>query len=375
MADSPEFSSLVSFSWTRLVAGFLILVLIVGIGLTAFNYGMRRLAHDRVQEANALLNGPVQDRSLDDAPRPYRNQIRTLRAHQYDLIQSLMNARDRRSLDDQLEERYRDQMMTYDLPADWRQQLPAELEAWKQQQEDTYARQLAGIHTTVKELAETTSDLENRVNDLRSDSVPEGFEPYRERSVQFFQGWEGTLNDALDVLSEDPERHRLTEQQFDRVVDVSDSITDLVQHLYRLQALEHRWSAWIQAERTYRDALRFYPQYAPAHRGLGDLYRQAGFNQVADHFYRQAVRIQPGGEMANEVEERFRSRLDSTDSPWAQYNLAYLHHQRGRTNKARERLEQIKQSSRADVFLRALTQQRLQLIDDGIPPYSKGANY
>ncbi len=373
--DEADFEEISFVRWEVLLAAFGILVLVIAGGAWVFEATMTTMAEDRVREARSILRQEEDLADLKLASGPWTEEIRRLRTLQMEVGRALLAENDRRNLDAELERRFREQMLTHEQPEDWRDRLPSDLEQWYQTRREEQRQSIEQLFGRVREGVDRSLRLLEQLISIEREELPGAFQPYWERSQHEFFHLEREIEQLRDELPSDADAPRLSDETFGRINDFTAHLSDLIRHLFRAQALADRWQGWLYAEQLLHDALRIRPDYPPAFRGLGDAYRKVGLTRVADHYYRQVVRVEPHGADADWIQDHFEQRREDGGSNWNRYNRAFLAHQRGDESEAEQLLMDILDEGPDDPLLVYLVERRLKYLEDGVPPYSKAAYF
>ncbi len=333
----------------------------------------------RVDEAKYIL-----DRA-DTAPR----EITPLTLELEELVAETARDRDRlleilgadrqvQQLETELEQRFLQQTFHFELPDNWREQIPDNLDAWYAAELESRREALTAVYA---ELGEFIDDVRSRVT--RGEEIKTGLNtgPGFAETIERYETSRDALLTALDriekrlqTVTEDAGNGvQISPQLFDALVELPNLITRQKLQYRRFSALTAAPAGYLYAERYLRDALRIFPKNSEALYQLGRVYEAMELPVIAAENYARAIKVNPEFERTDQIIERFRQRVEETpENSRARYDLAFALHESGQPAAARQQLEEVLQLEAGEYsMVSVLAEKRLGYIDRGVSIYNR----
>jgi len=341
-------------STTWLVSVFLVILVILSTLFWWFQRSMRANSNERVAEAVVMLdrfestntNSGEQTSKVD----PLTFELEEMRAEtQRDrdfLTEGLAHDSYPRRIESKLKQRFLQQSFYGDLPSDWKEQLPSELEEWKRKQDRQQQQRLRRTLARIPRILETHRDNLSRLEQIHGEmNFPDEFSQTRERFLQTRSIFENRLDQLEQAFSEiDPEQFsdlQYPEPIFQAIKRLLDPMVWMELQYRRFSGLSSAPASLIYAEQALKDALRIDPKNPEAHYQLGRTYGRLGLEAISGEHYLRALRVSRGESYhrRSEIVEMMESnRKENPDSSRARYELGWAYYEVGNESQAFEQL-------------------------------------
>ncbi len=250
-------------------------------------------------------------------------------------------------IDAELEQRFLDQSFHFELPDDWREQIPPQLQEWHDGELDQRRAEVAALYSELVNFAERNLERQQRADELLEELDPgeefsETLDRYEAHRSNYIAALEQLKSQAETAAADAGEEPRLASSVYDAMLELPNLLNRTQLQYRRLSALTSAPPAYFYAERYLRDALRIDPRNPEAKYQLGRVYDYLDLDEVSGEHYARAIKADPGYERAGEIIEMFEQRVEeSPEDSRASYDLAFALHEYGEEDRAREQLYKV----------------------------------
>jgi|GEM_PF-6588099 len=336
----------VDFKWT--LAMFGVIFLILSALLFWFGRSMRRHSNMRVAEATYILDR-ADTVSAEITPTTLELEEMVVEvAQERDWLFEQMSMDGRaEEIDAELEQRFLDQSFHFELPDDWREQIPPQLQEWHDGELDQRRAEVAALYSELVNFAERNLERQQRADELLEELDPgeefsETLDRYEAHRSNYIAALEQLKSQAETAAADAGEEPRLASSVYDAMLELPNLLNRTQLQYRRLSALTSAPPAYFYAERYLRDALRIDPRNPEAKYQLGRVYDYLDLDEVSGEHYARAIKADPGYERAGEIIEMFEQRVEeSPEDSRASYDLAFALHEYGEEDRAREQLYKV----------------------------------
>ncbi len=371
-----DYKKFFRFSWLQHLLTFgAIFAIVYGI-FYWFDSSMEDNAGKKVQQARIVLDR-AQDMSEEPTPRTLELEQMARRTddERNRIVRGLAGDSFAKKFDGRLRDRFLQRTTFLELPDNWKNRLPPELEKWADTKE---RKRIQEIKRFLSDLKDILNDLQGRIDRVRTFREEKNLQEAKlgGNLERYETTRDGILNEMKDVENQLQDTSiktpEIPDTLYHDILDLVDPMTTLAMHFRNFSAFSSAPAAHYHAYRLLHDALRIDPENAPAHYQLGRLYHRLKLHDLAGEQWGRALRYDPSfkrEQMIGELKERLEQ---NPRDPRANYYLAFALHEAGELDRAKKYLRkvlEIEQNNHS--MVKVLAEKRLDYVRNGKPPYSK----
>ncbi len=365
----------VDMHWIALM--FIVVLSLLGGLLYWYSLSARGHSDLRVTEAEYLIDrGDTAPGEITPVTLELEELVAETARDRDWIFQRLGEDRRAGQLEEELQSRFLQETFHWELPDDWQEQLPEQLNQWYQQE---LTQRQAELDDFLNELSEFLAAIRQRA--ARAKELRQELEP-GELFADAMARYELSHNNLLTAVdrveqqlprSTDNPATQLDNQLFSALVELPRLLLRQKLQYRRLSALSAAPASYIYAERYLRDALRIFPRNPEAFYQLGRVYQRLELPILAGEHYARAIQADPGFERTSEIIELLEQRIEEDpDNPRLHYDLGFALQESGALEEAREVLETAWQmEAEEESMLRVLIENRLGYVEDGVSIYHR----
>lgn len=335
---SPEdYESIIKIDPKKLLLIFLVIAAIIGSLLFGFHYIQRHNSNLKVEEARVIIN---RGDTLPTSPTPETLELEEMVAGTEKdvnwLVDQLVADSFAANFDNQLKKKYR-QRMYYSsreqLPPNWKDNLPAELEKWRRQKTN---RRRAQVNYLLQELDGFLSRQRKRLQrleEIRGSLKEEGeMPPIEQRYMESRKRFKEHLNAVESALDDaEAEGPKIPPPLYQALAKLVDSLGKITLQYRRISALTSAPTSLLYAEQYLQDALRINPWNPEALYQLGRVYEKMGKDVISSEYYLRMIKEDPSYYRVSDVVAKFEKFTEENpNSPRALYDLGFAYYEVGR---------------------------------------------
>lgn len=374
--DNDDYRSLFLFKPRFFFITFGVIFIIILSTFYLFQYQMRSNSNKKIQQVKTILS---RAEDLPEKPDPITLQIEKL-AQDTDndrhwIVNEIISDSFASKFESQLQNRFLRSTTYLDLPDNWRNRLPPELQQWAEKKKN---RRFASLKESMNSLKTILDDIEKRINrlqkfrkkkDLKKESLGGELSRYdtnRKKVLNIIERLRETLQETkISSIN-------LPKPIYQELTNLIDPLTIMSMHFRNFSAFSSAPAAYYHADRLLHDALRIDPKNPAAYYYLGKIYRKLNLHNIASEHMVRALRYDQNFKQEKILNE-FRQRLkEDSDNPRRVYDLAFALHEIGKKKKSKKHLKKVLKLERGtNSMVKVLAQKRLSYIQNGEPTYSK----
>lgn len=310
---------------------------------------MRRHSNMRVAEATYMLDrADTVPEEITPTTLELEEMVVEIGQERDWLFEQLSRDGRAQEIEDELERRFLAQSFHFELPEDWREQIPSQLQEWYAGELDQRRAEVAALYPELINFAERNLERQQRADELLEELGPgeefsETLNRYEAHRSDYIAALEQLKSQAetaaADAAGEEP---RIASAVYDAMLELPNLLNRTQLQYRRLSALTSAPPAYFYAERYLRDALRIDPRNPEAKYQLGRVYDYLDLDEISGEHYARSIKADPGHERAGEIIEMFEQRVEeSPEDSRARYDLAFALHEYGEEERAREHLYEV----------------------------------
>ncbi len=336
-----DYESLIKISPKNILIIFLLIFLIIGSLLYGFNYIQRRNSNIKVEEARVLID---RGDTAPEEPGPETLELEEMVAETEEevnwLVEQLVADRFADEFGNELEDRYRREMYysaRQDLPSGWKDDLPTNLEQWRQQRIAHRQEEVEQFLAELEGFISTQKERLNRGEEIRSNLAEQGEMPpvqhrYEEARRELSQLLEEIEMELEGAVVGGPQ---IPAGLYDLLAELVDRLSKFTLQYRRINALTTAPSAYLYAEQYLQDALRIDPRNPEAFYQLGRVYERLEQDVIASEYYLRMIKEAPSYRRVSEMVTQFEKTVEENpESARAHYDLGFAYYEVDRHKEA-----------------------------------------
>ncbi|MFB6356305.1 MAG: tetratricopeptide repeat protein [bacterium] len=335
--------------WKIMGIIFLVIFSIVSGLFYWFQTQMRSNSNRKVQEARVMIDrADTVPRQLSPTTMEIEEIIAQVEADRDLLILRLHNDNKHKKIQRKLKNKFLQQAPFYELPSDWKQQLPPRLKKWEKKRKKARHRQIQAFLNLLPRIFERNRERLKRIDQLlkkigpdeRFSDALQRYRKNRERVLTLFS----RIESRIDKLNRTKVMVKLPSGLFNDITRLTDPMNYLSFQLKRISALTSKPTSLVYARQSLLDALRIDPQNSEAFYQLGRVYEKWGMETLSSERYLWALKENKDFKRADQIIQKFKKEIQSSpDNPRNHYDLAYALYETGSRDRAfKQLLETLK---------------------------------
>lgn len=371
-----DYATFFQFSWKQHLLTFVAIFVIVYGMFYWFSSSMKSNAEKKVQQAQTVLD---RAENLSDEPTPRTLELEQMARRTDDernrIVRGLAGDSFAKNFEGRLRNRFLQQTTFLELPDDWRNRLPSELQKWAEtrrrertQEIKQFLTELSGILGNLRQRINRADTIQKNKN-LKEANLGGNLSRYKTARDQLLGEMEDVENQLRETSVSSPE---IPDSLYRDIIDLVDPLTTMAMHFRNLSAFSSAPAAYYHSYRLLHDALRMDPENPAAHYQLGRLYRRLKLHDLAGEQWGRALRYDPNFKREQIIGNLEKRQEQNPRNPRANYYLAFALHEAGELERAEKYLKKVlEREQNRNSMVKVLAEKRLDYVRNGEPTYSK----